>query len=69
MLPQRSLVTPTQAGTLPSAGWYVIVIKVQKLPMIYRTVFDNKTMTKYAEAVMMIVTRIIPSLLRGSVED
>jgi len=30
---------------------------------------DNKTITKYAEAMMMIVTRGIPSFLRGNVED
>jgi hypothetical protein len=30
---------------------------------------DNKKITKYAEAMMMTVTRRIPSLLRGNVED
>ena len=61
-------VIPAQVGN-PNAGWYIIPEKVNKIPMIYRSMIDNKTITKYAEVVMMIVTRRIPSLLRGSVED
>jgi hypothetical protein len=81
MLPQRRLVcysnagwyvTPTQVGMLLQRRLVRYSSESAKLPMIYRSVIDNKTMTKYAEsaeAVMMTVTRRIPSLLRGSVED
>ena len=38
----------TQIGK-PNARWYIIPKKVQKLPMIYRSMIDKKTMTKYAK--------------------
>jgi hypothetical protein len=64
--------TPAQVGNY-NAGWYVTPVRKAgesaELLMIYRSVIGNKKMTKYAEAVMMTVTRRIPSLLRGSVED
>jgi nitroimidazol reductase NimA-like FMN-containing flavoprotein (pyridoxamine 5'-phosphate oxidase superfamily) len=42
-----------------------------KLPMTYRSVIDNGTMIEVSrreKAVMMIMTRGIPSSLRGSVK-
>jgi hypothetical protein len=72
MLLQRRLVY------YPNIGWYATPIRLvhysnesTELPMTYRLVMDNSTMTEVCrstEEMVMIVPRGISSSLRGSVK-
>jgi hypothetical protein len=72
MLLQRRLVcSPTQVGMLLQQRMVRYSSESAKLLMMYGFVKFNKTMVEVCrstKAVMMIVPRGIPSLLRGSVK-
>jgi hypothetical protein len=65
------MLTPTQVGMLLQRRLVCYSSESAKLPMTYRSMIDNRTMTKVcrsAEEVMMVMPRGIPSSLRGSVK-